>query len=212
MNPNDEIRDQILRFLHERHSKARSPGAIPIGIMDLNREMKARHNLKQADVAGNVDYLIQAEYVREVRIPRSFKTKGMEVGKDQIKYKISDAGINHIEAGTLFKKVSTANHINITNIKGVTVVGDGNIVNTQYGDLSRALDRLDEAVATSEELSDEEKLSLAGDIGTLRSQVAKPQPSKKIMTIVWESMEKFAAVKSVAEALAAVGTFISSAF
>jgi hypothetical protein len=76
---------------------------------------------------------------------------------EQVKYKISDIGINHLEAGTMFKKPETAGAVNITNIKGVTVVGDGNVVNTQLTDLSRALDDLDKAIAASK-LMDEEKL------------------------------------------------------
>jgi len=57
----------------------------------------------------------------------------------------------------MFKKPETAGAVNITNIKGVTVVGDGNVVNTQLTDLSRALDDLDKAIAASK-LTDEEKL------------------------------------------------------
>jgi hypothetical protein len=47
----------------------------------------------------------------------------MEISAEQVKYKISDVGINHLEAGTVFKKPDKASGINITNIKGVTVVG-----------------------------------------------------------------------------------------
>jgi hypothetical protein len=39
MNPNDDRRDKILRFLYERHQAAKGITAIPIGIMDLRREM-----------------------------------------------------------------------------------------------------------------------------------------------------------------------------
>ena len=49
----------------------------------------------------------------------------------QVKYKISDIGITHLEAGTVFGKPETANQVNLTNVQGVTVVGDGNVVNTQ---------------------------------------------------------------------------------
>ena len=65
MNPEDEKRDKILRFLYERHKTARSPRRIPIGIRDLQSEMKRRHNMSQSDVASNLDYLVQVGWVKE---------------------------------------------------------------------------------------------------------------------------------------------------
>ena len=52
MNPNDDRRDKILRFLYERHQSAKGITAIPIGILDLRREMKKRHGMKQSEVAA----------------------------------------------------------------------------------------------------------------------------------------------------------------
>src|SRR6266404_7759900 len=105
MNADDERRDRILRFLYERHKTTRGIQKIPIGIRDLQREMKTRFGMKQQEVASNLDYLVQVGWVREVSKERSFKTgKGMEISAEQVKYKISDVGINHLEAGTVFKK------------------------------------------------------------------------------------------------------------
>jgi hypothetical protein len=124
--------------------------------------------------------------VREVVKERSFTTKrGMELSQEQVKYKISDFGINHLQAGTMFKKPEAASHVTITNIKGVTVVGDGNIVNTQFTDLSRALDELDRAIAASQALSDEQKLDAAGDLSTIRAQIGKQKPSREIVGAAW---------------------------
>lgn len=60
MNPNDRCRDLILRHLYERHSSARGVKAIPVGIRDFRRAMRREHGMSQADVASNLDYLIQA--------------------------------------------------------------------------------------------------------------------------------------------------------
>jgi hypothetical protein len=208
MNPSDERRDQILRFLYERHKTTRGIQKIPIGIRDLQREMKARFGMSQPDVASNLDYLVQVGWVREVTKERSFKTgRGMEISAEQVKYKISDVGINHLEAGTVFKKPEAASAINITNVKGVTVVGDGNVVNTQLTDLSRALDDLDKALAASK-LTDEEKLDAAGDLATLRTQIAKSHPLKAVLQGAWGSLERLATVGGAAEAATRVGELI----
>ena len=52
MNPNDDHRNKILRFLYDRHHAAKGITAIPIGILDLRRQMKQLHAMKQAEVAS----------------------------------------------------------------------------------------------------------------------------------------------------------------
>jgi len=66
MTPQDEKRDQILRFLYQRHKNTRGINKIPIGIRDLQSEMKKLHGMSQPEVASNLDYLVQVGWVREV--------------------------------------------------------------------------------------------------------------------------------------------------
>jgi hypothetical protein len=208
-NPDDAKRDKILRFLYERHKTTRGINKIPIGIQELQREMKKCHEMKQQEVSSNLDYLWQAGWVRDVTTARSFTTPGgMALSREQVKWKISEIGINHLQAGTMFKKPESTNQINITNIQGVTVVGDGNIVNTEFTDLFRALDDLDKAIAQSKELSDEQKLDAAGDLSTIQTQIAKKNPNHGIIKTAWESLQVIATVTSVAEAVAKVGSLI----
>jgi hypothetical protein len=209
MNPDDDRRDKILRFLYDRHKTTRGINKIPVGIRDLQREMKARHGMKQNQVSSNLDYLIQVKWVREVVKSRSYTTpKGMQSSQEQTKYKISDVGITHLEAGTMFKKPESTSDVNITNIQGVTVVGDGNIVNTHFTDLSSALDRLDQEIAKSPELSDEQRLNAAGDLSTIRTQIAKSNPNSSIIKLAWAELKELKVVGEAAEALSKVGSLI----
>ena len=83
------------------------------------------------------------------------------------------------------------NHgINITNVHGVTVVGDGNVVNTNFTDLSRVLGELRNEVQADTTISDDEKLSVVADIDTLQAQLQKPEPNKKIIGMLWAGIEK----------------------
>ena len=210
INPEDIKRDNILRYLYERHKKARGIAKIPVGIQELQREMKARYGMKQNEVSSNLDYLIQVGWAREVIKDRAFMTPGgMELSREQVKYKISDVGINHLEAGTVFRKPESSSHVNITNIHGVTVVGDGNIVNAEFTDLSRALTELDKAIAESDEVSDEQKLDAAGDLSTIRTQIAKKNPNREIIRAAWNSLKVVASVATVAEAASKVGDLIA---
>lgn len=211
INSQDEKRDHILRFLYNRHKTTRGIAKIPIGIRDLQREMKARHKTTQPEVSSNLDYLVQVGWVREVVKERSFKTGGgMELSREQVKYKISDVGINHLEAGTMFQKPEAAKHVNITNIQGVTVIGDGNVVNAEFTDLSRALGELDEAIAASKELTDEQKLDAGGDLSTIRTQIAKKNPNPSIIKTAWESLKGLATITSVSDAIAKIGGFLTN--
>src|SRR5260370_24326141 len=148
MNHNDYRRDNLLRFLYDRHQAAKGITAIPIGIQDLRREMKNRYGMKQSEVASNLDYLIQVGWVRPEVKSRSFVTgRGMVLNREQTKYKISEVGINHLEVASMFKKPQAASHVNITNLQGLTVVGDGNVVNAQSTDLSTLPHQLDHPLA-----------------------------------------------------------------
>lgn len=139
-----------------------------------------------------------------------FKTHGgMEVSSEQVKYKISDIGINHLEAGTTFKKPQAASQVNITNIKGVTILGDGNIVNAEFTDLSRALAELDEKIAAARELTDEQKLDAGGDLATIRVQIGKKQPDRSMIRSAWQSLKFLVDVASVADAAVKVAALIA---
>jgi hypothetical protein len=211
MNPNDDHRDKILRFLYDRHQTAKGITAIPIGIQDLRRELKDRHGMKQSEVASNLDYLIQIGWVRPEVKSRSFLTAGgMLLPREQTKYKISEVGINHLEAASMFKKPQAASQVNLTNVQGVTVVGDGNVVNAKFTELSNALDELDQAIADSRQLTDEQKLDAAGDISAIWAQVAKKNPKPSVIRGVWEGLKVLPVLGSAADAIAKVGKLLSS--
>jgi hypothetical protein len=209
MTPDDDRRDKILRFLYQRHKTTRGINKIPIGIRDLQSEMKTQHQMSQAEVSSNLDYLLQVGWVREVVKERSFTTPGgAEVSASQSKYKISDIGINHMEKATVFKKPQAASQINITNIKGVTVLGDGNVVNAQFTDVSRALDELDDAISQSQTLTDEQRLDAAGDLSTIRTQIAKKNPDRTIIGTAWSSLKAIATAGGVVGAVEKVSQVI----
>jgi hypothetical protein len=211
MNPNDDRRDKILRFLYDRHRTAQGITTIPIVIQDLRREMKKRHGMKRSEVASNLDYLIQIGWVRSEVKSRSFLTAGgMVLPREQTKYKISELGINHLEAASMFKKPQAASQVNITNVQGVTVVGDGNVVNAKFTELSSALDELDQAIADSQQLTDEQKLDAAGDISAIRAQVAKKNPNPSVIRSAWEGLKALPVLGNAADAIAKTGKLLCS--
>jgi hypothetical protein len=196
-NPSDIIRDAILRHLHAVHKKARSPRSASILVSELARALKPL-GYKQQDIAGNLDYLVQKGWVREVVEQRKFTTaRGTTQSAERITYKISDTGIDRLEAASTYQRSALTPHINITNIRGVTVVGDGNVVNTTFADLSRVLSEMKQAVLSEPQLNDNQKLDVVADIDSLGAQLQKPEPQKSIIQALWSGIEKVAAVGGV---------------
>ena len=189
MNPDDAVRDAILRHLYDVHQKARGPKTVAQGIRDIQKAMRALGHKQQA-VTSNLDYLVQKGWVTEVHRERAFTTpQGTSRSQDQITYKISDIGIDKLQRGSVYQR-DAGQYINITTIRGVTIVGDGNVVHTESAELDGLLGELEERVKVAPELSDEERLNAAMDVATIRSQLAKPSPNFSAIQAVWAGVEK----------------------
>jgi hypothetical protein len=209
VNANDGIRDAILRHLYAVHSKASSPRSAAIKVSDLHKAMKAV-GYKRTVVGGNLDYLIQTHHVVEVVEQRTFPTKGGTMQSSPVhKYKIADKGVDRIERASLFKQPPSAQHINVTTISGVTVVGENNVVNTRYADLSQELGSLRDALVASPAVTEADKLDVAADIDTIRSQLQKPQPDPGVIQRAWSGVETLATAAGAAEAVTKIATLIS---
>lgn len=189
-NPNDIIRDAILRHLYKLHSSARGPKGVGTKIRDLHRAMKQK-GIGQQQVNSNLDYLVQKGWVREVVTPRSYTTRHGTTQQSEVRtYKISDIGIDRLETASVYRREERLSGINITNIQGVTVIGDKNVVNVEYSDLYWALDELQEAVSASGNLSDEDKLNVTADVESLKTQLSKPAPNRAIIGQLWSGIDK----------------------
>jgi len=147
----DDVRKSILDFLYKVHKSARGRESTRVSRSELKTELK-KLGLKESEIASNLDYLIQSGWVKVEFEESEFKTpKGFVRKQKKEYYKISDIGINYFEGPSKFQRVEKSiSGINITNIQGVTIIGDQNIVvNTQYIDLFRKLSLLSEAVRNS---------------------------------------------------------------
>jgi len=208
-NPNDRIRDTILRRLYEVHEKAKSPKSAAIGIRDLCSALKPL-GYKQQEVASNLDYLLQKGWVRDVVENRTFTTpRGTTQQAEKITYKISDVGIDRLEAASTYQRPAITPHINVTNIQGVTVVGNDNVVNTNLTEVPRLLNEMRNVVLESSSMSDTTKLEVVADIDTLQSQLQKPSPNKSIVKTAWSAIEKSVTAAEFVDLLGKVGALLS---
>lgn len=208
-NPNDRVRDAILRYLYKLHRSARGPRGVATKIRDLHAAMK-RQGISSKEVNSNLDYLIQKGWVKEVVTERAFTTPQGTVRKSEVhSYKISDIGIDKLEGASIYSRVDRFQGINITNIKGVTVVGSGNAVNMEYSDLYEILDNLQELLNRAENLSDEDKLNATADIESLKNQLSKSKPNRDVIARLWSSIQKIVTGAGMVEVACKVATLIA---
>ena len=209
-NPNDEVRDLILRQLYAVHRKARGPKSVSIGIRDLQKSLKAR-GIKQQQVNSNLDYLIQKGWAVQVVEERSFTTpRGTRQSSQKISYKISDIGIDRLEAASSYRRDESYSRINVTNIAGVTVVGSGNVVNTAHTDLAGILSELERAVGESESIDEEGRLNALADLSTIQSQLSKPKPDVSIVRSAWSAIETTITASDLVELMGRAAAFIAN--
>lgn len=204
----DQIRDLILKFLYELHANARGVKAQEIGIRDLQQKLKALHGLSQQQVSANLDYLVQKEWVKQIRRERTFTTqRGVEVPNEKVSYKISDVGIDQVEGESKFKKQSPFGAVNIGNVQGAVVFGDHNVVNNQFLPLAEHLNKLEQAVSATS-MTDDEKIAVIGDVETIKSQLAKPAPERSILQKAWTAIEKVVTARGFASILVEAAALI----
>ncbi len=209
-NPKDRLRTILLRHLYNHHQKARSLKGAGIKISELKTAMKKTATMSQQDVIANLDYLIQKGWVTEEREEKVFKTaKGVSVPSVSKGYKVTDVGIDEIEGESAYQREEKYAGINITNVRGVMVIGDENVVNAQFTDLFKALDELKGETSQSKNLSDEQKLILASDIDSIKNQIAKPEPDKQIVARLWANAEKIVIAAGLVEIGQKVAQFLA---
>jgi hypothetical protein len=195
-NPNDEIREAILKVLFSVHKKARGIKSTGMGMRKLKAVLKAQ-GLKEHEIVSNLDFLVQTKWVLKEVEEYPLKKGRAIIRAKNTSYKISEKGINHFQGTSKFQTAHKFENINIMNLQGVTVVGENNIVFNQHTELFRSLDILDTEIQKSGQLDDEQKLASHADIETIKSQLSKSQPSREILKTAWEGVKAAATIAGV---------------
>jgi hypothetical protein len=174
--------------------------------------MKCKHGFSQAQVASNLDYLIEQGFVARVLTPRTFHTSsGTTQSSEKVTYKIAKPGSDRLEGNSEFRASNAFSNINITTLNSVVAVGNGNaqkLVQRGFEPIIRELDALQQAI-TDSELPEERKISAIADVQTIEYQLAKPQVNRSILKEAWTGVEKAVTVGKAAELVIRVGQFIA---
>lgn len=204
----DEICEIILKVFYNIHKKARGLKSSRAKISIIKKVLK-QQGLTEQEIVNNLEYLIQTGWILKEPETYQVRTKRGTINPTADYYRISDKGIDHFEGASVFQRLHPPAGINITNIQGITIVGDSNIVNAQYSDLYRNLSLLAEEMRRSDKLSDEEKLNYSAEIDTIKSQLSKTKPDRSIIAKAWDSLKPLATVAGIASFFEKVQTLIA---
>jgi hypothetical protein len=96
-----------------------------------------------------------------------------------------------------------------THYQDTTNVGDGNVVNASYADLSRLSTEARKRLAVESDLEEETRLDVISDLDGLSAQLQKPRPNLTVVRALWESVKVIGIVGSAAEILEKAAHLIS---
>jgi hypothetical protein len=194
MNPNDAIREQILRYFYDRNATATSrhgKKGSAVKISDVKRELRERYSLSQQQVMSNLTYLIDREWIKTFEIEKTVTVKGGTIPSAVTWFVITAQGIEKIEGDSDFKPQDRYAGINITATgSNIITLGDGNVVNAEFRQLHAELNALKDAVTSSGTLTDGQKLDVAADIESIKDQLAKSEPNKSVVRQLWSGVER----------------------
>ncbi len=188
----DELRTAPLRFLYDRHKGARSDAGA-YATMGVVKKGTKHLGVKERRIVSNLIYLVQTRWVEEKTEPYTIYQKGRPLPVSRTVYRIAASGVDRFEGPSAFQHVDRTAGINITNVQGVTVVGEGNIVSTRFEGLFRDLDGLGTALRSAD-IPDADKVAFQAEIDTIKSQLAKGSPDKSILQRAWDGLSGAATV------------------
>lgn len=197
-NPNDTIRNKILRYFYDRNASATSrfgKKGSAVKISDVKRELKELHGLAQTQVMSNLTYLIDRGWVKTIDQEKTVQVQGGTVPSIVTWYEVAAPGIEKIEGESEFKPQDRFAGINIhATGSNVITLGDGNVVNVRHEELHAALDELKAAVSQSDKLTESQKLDTAADIESLKDQLVKAEPNKSVVKALWTGIQGIATI------------------
>lgn len=177
MTSGDKVKQAILKYLYDfDKEKARWTTANKVAL-SLKRQGFSKPELQR-----NIYFLIREHYIdKKTERVKSPGTSGGSIAFEKIR--ISPLGVQLFEKSKFGRKPFSA--ITLQGTNNVLVMGDNLGVITQTKGASIAdLNILVEKTKNSD-LTEEEKMNLIGDIETIKSQLVKPSPSKKVIKATW---------------------------
>jgi hypothetical protein len=206
----DQVKDAILKYLHEKRTNPRGLDSAKVGIMELRKELKQK-GIEQKEVIRNLLYLIEARWVREEVEENQIWTGKRTFVQKSKSFIITNQGMELFDEKSRFHRPDGLAGINIQNVTGVVNLGDNNIIRNEAVNLYKTLEELDNRIRMTDQLKDEEKLNYRAEVKTMQSQLSKPNPDKDILRKSWDALKGIATIGSLGNVIDKVGSALEQA-
>ena len=205
----DEVRRNLIQWFYDLNKK----GGAPRGMRDLCKGIKDDYGYKAPVVKQHLTLLVDLGYIHNEVTMTKVQTGRTIRDQPRSTYRIAAKGIEFMEGKSELSERDRYPGINVTATGGSTVVlGDGNVVNSNYRPLYDELGRLLHAVADSTQLNDASKLEASVSIETIRDQLALAQPDRTIVEKAWDTASKLCTTATLADYAARVSPIIGALF
>ncbi len=205
----NEVRQNLIQWFYDLNKK----GGAPRGMRDLCKGIKYDCGYAAPLVKQHLTFLVDLGYIRKEVMMTKVQTGQTVRDQPRVTYRAEAKGIEFMEGKSEFSQKARYPGINITATGGSSIVlGDGNVVNSNYRSLYDELSRLRQAVADSTELNDTSKLEASVSIETIKDQLALPQLDRTIVEKAWDTATKLCTTATLADCAARVGPMIVALF
>lgn len=199
-----EIRQLILKYFYDKNKNATSimgkKSGSAASIKIIRSDLKSLYELTQSQVISNLTYLISQGWIEEKHVGKSFPTgKGTIVPAVTTYYLITAMGMDKIDGPTEFTRDRFSGIKIEATGQNIITLGDGNQINSKFRDLGNTLNSLKDAIKSTNELSEEEKLDMVVDVDSIQDQLAKQHPNKSVIQTLFSGLEKLANISGAIE-------------
>lgn len=201
-----EIRRAVLEVMNNKLKKARHEHEVRMHISQIETALhNAGYEVEDEQVMQAVHYLKEARMLKRAQETKTIKTGGLRrsssrysVGSGSFKhtdywYTLTQKAIDELEGETEYSKKPFAplQSIQINTSNAPVIIGSSNYVSNNVTVFNQ-LDQLAQTITESEDISVEDRQDAASDIESLKQQLAKPNPNKTVVDLLWQNIDRAA--------------------
>jgi hypothetical protein len=199
-----EVRRAVLEAMNKRRKEARHEHEIRTHITQIERELsRAGYDLEDEQIMQAVDYLYAAKMLKRIQETKTVKLQSstrsrFRTGNSSFKhtnyyYTLTAKAMDELDGETEYSKQPFVpfQSIHITTSNAPVVIGSKNHVSNNVTVFNQ-LDELEQIITESDSLSVKDRQDAASDIESLKPQLAKPNPNKAVVDLLWKNIGRVA--------------------
>lgn len=200
-----EIRRAVLEAMNTQRKNSRHEHEIRMHVSQIQRGVrKAGLKVSEKQVMEAVDYLKETgmlkrtQETKTVKMPSYGRSSRLSSGNTGFKhtnywYKLTAKAIDSLDGETEYssKPFVPLQSIQINTSNAPVIVGSNNLVSNNVM-MFNQLDELAQEISESEDISVEDRQDVVSDIESLKQQLAKPNPNKTIVDLLWQNIGRAA--------------------